>query len=233
MARAKARADFAAVESHLYAHGVAGTLHVGAQHLWPPRRESFPAGARPCTPRTTPTNGASERSLRTRRAAPLSLTELGQNRDVQIGQSPSGKPHRDFLEHPAVAVRIAECRLRYVRLIFGPRPDTRRSPRSRVMESLTYVGTASDELRACRLDVGHHEIRVLGRSRLCGRDSPAEVDGARRARGVICTARQLSLPRSPRRPATPSLRRSACAIDVGHRDDDGLELQIDRVRCSL
>src|SRR5207248_7446536 len=52
-----------------------GYLPCGARHLWLPRRESSPARARRCRRRTTRTSDVSERSVRTRHGASLSLAE--------------------------------------------------------------------------------------------------------------------------------------------------------------
>ena len=50
-------------------------LRCGARQPWPPPRGSSPAGARRCRRRTSPTSGASERSVRTRHGASRSRAE--------------------------------------------------------------------------------------------------------------------------------------------------------------
>src|SRR2546425_518845 len=76
--------------------------------------------------------------------------------------NPSGKPRLDLLEQPAVAVRIAEPGKGAVRTAFRVRARQACPLGSGVMEQLTDVGAAGDELGACRLDVEHHEIQALG-----------------------------------------------------------------------
>ena len=166
-----------------YGHAVAGTFHVERAKSWPPPRESSPARARRCRRRTSPTSGASERSVCTRHGASRLPQKLCQRRDVQA-ESSSGKPRLDLLEEPAVAVRITErCEREIGAHVSGPDParvpSSRRHgggcPRSGIPP---HVDAVSDELGACGLDVIDDEERPLNRARHGGRESLAEHDGA-------------------------------------------------------
>src|SRR5688572_4276265 len=87
--------------------------------------------------------------------------KLRQTRDVQVAESSAGKPRRDLLEQPAVAVRIAERRIGSVGATVGIAAWYRWSSEGREVKRLTHVGAAADQLPACRLDVGHNQIQIL------------------------------------------------------------------------
>ena len=163
--------------------------------------------------------------------------KLGQSRDVQVAESSSGKTRLDLLEQPAVAVRIAERGERAIAGVVGcgPADSTARavalelSSRRPGVEHLADLGTAGDELVACSLDVGDDQVEALGRARRGRRDVRAELDRAPRAgrrelddpEAVIES--EIGVQPPPQAPVE-----ALGAIDVGHRNDDDLELQIDR-----
>ena len=97
------------------------------------------------------------------------------------------------------------------------------------MEHLAHVGAVGDELGARGLDVGDDEERSLNRARHGRRDPLAEDDRARRAgrcqlhRPPVVTDGEIGV-----QPPPQALVEALGAIDVGHRNDDDLELQIDR-----
>src|SRR4029453_8875347 len=91
--------------------------------------------------------------------------KLCERRDVYAAEASSRKPCLDRLEEPAVAVGIAERRKRAVGATFGVGARQGWSPEAGEMERLSHVCAAADELRPCRLDVGHHEIQILDRAR--------------------------------------------------------------------
>ena len=99
------------------------------------------------------------------------------------------------------------------------------------MEHLAHVDTATDELGARCLDVRHDEIKSACRARRGRCDSRAEVDRARRAR-----RRELHDPKLVTddevgvEPPTQAAVKALGAIDVRNRDDDDLELHVDRPR---
>ena len=117
----------------------------------------------------------------------------------------------------------------------GPADSTARavalelSSRRPGVEHLADLGTAGDELVACRLDVGDDQVEALGRARRGRRDVRAELDRARRA-----GRRELDDPEAVVegeigvQPPPQAPVEALGAIDVGHRNDDDLELQIDR-----
>ena len=95
------------------------------------------------------------------------------------------------------------------------------------MEHVAHVNAASNQPGACRLEVIDHEERSLNRSRRGGREPLAEHDGARRAgrrhlhQPPIVTAREVGV-----RPPTQVFVEAFGPIDIGHRNDDHLDLQI-------
>src|SRR5262245_41251432 len=92
-----------------------------------------------------------------------------QRRDDEAADSSSGKPRLDFLEQPAVAVRIAERGKCAVGAAVGCGARHWWSAEAGEMECLTDAGAAADQLGPCRLDVRHDEIQILGRARRCRR----------------------------------------------------------------
>ena len=87
--------------------------------------------------------------------------KLSQAGDVQVAESPTGKPCRDLLEQPAVAVRIAERRICAVGAIVRVVARYGRSAERFEMECVADLGAAGRELGSCRLDVRDHEIQIL------------------------------------------------------------------------
>ena len=97
------------------------------------------------------------------------------------------------------------------------------------MEDLAHVDTATDELGARCLDVGHDEIQSVCRAGRGGRDARAEEDRAGEPGGVNWMTRKRVTDdevgvESPTQAAVEALG----AIDVRNRDDDDLELHVDR-----
>jgi hypothetical protein len=98
------------------------------------------------------------------------------------------------------------------------------------VEHIAHIDAARDEFGARRHDVGDDEIESLRRAGCGGRDSLAKVDRARRAR-----RRELHGPKRVTddevgvEPPAQAAVEALGSIDVGHRDDDGLELQVHRV----
>src|SRR5262245_34805215 len=95
---------------------------------------------------------------------------------------PSVQSRLDFLEQPAVAVRIAERGIRAVGATFRIEPRHARFRRGDTaaaleMEHLAHLDPAACELGACRLYVMDDEHQSLDRARRGRRDSLAEVDG--------------------------------------------------------
>src|SRR5215217_8231451 len=109
------------------------------------------------------------------------------------------------------------------------RTPERRLSRTVTVEHLAHVDTAIDELGAGRLDVGYDEIKSACRARHGRRTPGAELDRARRA-----WRRELDAPKRVtdhevgiEAPAQVDVE-TLSAIDVRNRDDDDLELHIDR-----
>src|SRR6267378_2982733 len=196
-----------------------GHCPCGARHPWPPPRESSRARGRLVLA-----------------MALLSLSqELRQGRDVQVAESSSGKPRLDLLEQPAVAVWIAERGERAIACMVGcgPADSTARavalelSSRRRGVEHLADPGTTGDELVACSLDLGDDQVEALGRARRGRRDVRAELDRAPRAgRRELDDPEAIIESEIGVQPPPQALVEALGAIDVGHRNDDDLELQI-------
>src|SRR5690348_14408534 len=98
------------------------------------------------------------------------------------------------------------------------------------VEHLADLDAAIYELGARRLDVGHDEIKTLGRAGCGGRDIRAELNRTPRA-----GRRELDHPEPIEgkvgvEPPTQVAVKALGTIDVRNRDDDDLELQVDRPR---
>src|SRR3954452_11894628 len=74
---------------------------------------------------------------------------------------PAGDPRRDLLEQPAVAVRVAERRVREVRA-----PFDRLEARGPALVHLADLDAAADEIVAGGVDVRDREQQPVGGSRL-------------------------------------------------------------------
>ena len=156
--------------------------------------------------------------------------KLCQRRDVEVAESSSGKPRLDLLEQPAVAVRIAERGVRAVGATVAGRGPARRGPPKAVKwnASLTSTPRPMSSARAASMS-DTTRYRFLDRARRGRRDSLAEVDRARRAgrchlhHPPVLAAGEIGV-----QPPPQALVEALGAIDVGHRNDDDLELQIDR-----
>src|SRR6266481_7176498 len=98
-----------------------------------------------------------------------------------------------------------------------------------VVEQFAHLYTAIDELGARRLDVGHDEIESLCRARHGRRNSLAEDDRASRAwRRELYDPKLVTLSEVGVEPPTQVAVKALGAIDVRDRDDDDLELHVDR-----
>src|SRR6478672_5584032 len=86
----------------------------------------------------------------------------------------AGEPGRDLLEHPAVAVGVAERRSREVR---APRRVKARGPR---LLHLADLDAAADEVVPGGIDVADHEDQPLSGPWLSRRATLAHLDRAPR-----------------------------------------------------
>src|SRR4030095_5477354 len=108
-------------------------------------------------------------------------------------------------------------------------PADGRLARTVAVEHLAHVDSATDELGARRHDVRHDEIDRLWRARPRRRGCLAEVNRTWRARRrelhhpELFTDGEVGV-----EPPTQAAVEALGAIDVGHGDDYGLELEIDR-----
>src|SRR5262245_9582524 len=93
----------------------------------------------------------------------------------------SGQSHRDFLQQPAVAVRIAERGERGITAPLRIRAAERRLSRTGTVDHFAHVDAATDELGTRGHDIGHDEVKSACRARWGRGDPFAEVDRARRA----------------------------------------------------
>ena len=95
------------------------------------------------------------------------------------------------------------------------------------MEGLTHVGAAGDELGTRRLDVIDDEEQSLtDPGTAVVTPLPKWMEHGEPG-GVICTARQSAPCEVGVQPPAQALVEPLGAIDVGHRKDDDLELQVD------
>src|SRR5215208_7106055 len=90
---------------------------------------------------------------------------------MSVVPSASGQPGRDLLEQTAVAVRVAEGRVREVRAPRYVDPG-----RLRLLLDVADLDAAADEIRSGRVDVLDRQVQLLEGTRLHGRDALAEVD---------------------------------------------------------
>ena len=159
--------------------------------------------------------------------------KLGQRRDVHAAEPASGKPRLDLLEHPAVAVGIVERGKREIGATFRIRPRHASLRPGEMeaaleMEHLTHVDPVADELGACCVDVVDHEQQSLNGARRCRRESLAEEEGARRAgRCHLHHPPAVTVGEIGVQPPSHAQVEALGAIDVGHRNDDDLELHVD------
>src|SRR5262249_13028716 len=102
---------------------------------------------------------------------------------------PAGKPSRDLLKQPAVAVRVAERRKGSVAGVIGrgPADATARAVGLELSTGRSGVANLADldaadyEHVARSLDVGDDQVESLRRARLRRRDVRAELDRAPRS----------------------------------------------------
>src|SRR5687768_459560 len=87
---------------------------------------------------------------------------------------PAGEPGRDLLEQPAVAIRVAERRVREVR---APWQIEARGP---TLVHLADIDAAADEIVPGGVDVFDREDQPVSGPRLRPREALAEVDRALR-----------------------------------------------------
>jgi hypothetical protein len=110
------------------------------------------------------------RGLRTAKRA----RQIIHRRVSRVPLHPTGQPRREFLEQPAVAVRIMERRERSVAATFGigtvdahpPKQIgfVRTGVRATGVEQLADFDAASQQLGASGLDVGNNQVKALRRA---------------------------------------------------------------------
>src|SRR3984893_17487154 len=161
------------ITSYSFIVALSQHLLCAAWPVWRLLRASSRPVARQCRRRTTPTNGASGRLVRTRHDAAPSQPKVCQRQDVQIAESTSGQARCDLLQQPAVAVGIAERRERAVAAMLGIRTANPEPPKqvglvragvhpTGVVEHLADRDTAAKQLFAGGLDVGDDQVQALG-----------------------------------------------------------------------
>src|SRR5215207_6079614 len=106
---------------------------------------------------------------------------------MSVVPSPPRHPGRDLLEQPAVAVRVAERRVREVRA-----PGQVEPGRLRRLVDLADLDAAADEILSGGVDVLDRQVQLLEGPGLHGRYALAEVD-----RGLRPGRRHLHLPEVP------------------------------------
>src|SRR3954462_7182065 len=94
---------------------------------------------------------------------------------MSVLPDPPGDPSRYLLEQPAVAVGVAERRVREVRASWQVEAG-----RLRRLLHLADVDAAADEIVPGCVDVLHREVQLLEAPGLHRRDALAEVDRALR-----------------------------------------------------
>src|SRR3954447_19077537 len=134
-----------------------------------------------------------------------------------------GDPGRDLLEQPAVAVRVAERRVREVR---APRQVEPR--RLRRLLHVADVDAAAEEILPGGVDVLDRQVQLLQGPGLHRRDALTEVDGGLRPR-----RRHLHLPEVAEvdidvQPPAQALIEAKRSIDIGDRHRYHLEPHVDR-----
>jgi hypothetical protein len=98
------------------------------------------------------------------------------------------------------------------------------------VEHFAHVDTASDEIGARYLDIGHDEIKSACRSWLGRCDSCAEVDRARRAwRRELYAPKRITDDEVGVEPPIQVAVKALGALDVRNRDDNHLELHVHRL----
>src|SRR4051812_41529760 len=138
---------------------------------------------------------------------------------------PARKAGRYFLEHPAVAVRVAERRAREVRALTFRRVEAR-GPR---LLHLADVDTAADEIVPGGIDVADNEDHRLSGARLSRRAALAKLDRARRVgwreldRPDVVANDQIDV-----EPPPEALVEALRAIDIGDGQRHHLERHVDR-----
>src|SRR4051794_40808815 len=139
---------------------------------------------------------------------------------------PAGEPGRDLLEHPAVAIRVAERCLREVRASLR-RFDARGPP----LLHRADIDAAADEVVAGGVDVVDHEDHALGGARLSRRAALAELDRARRVRRRhLHRAEVVADDQVDVEPPSEALIEALRAIDIGDGDLHDLQGHVDRAQ---
>ena len=145
-----------------------------------------------------------------------------------------GQPGRDFLQQPAIAVRIAERGERAVAAMIGRGTAdavagaVRTEPRARrpLVEHLADLGAAAGELASRGIDVGDCQVQVLGRTGRGRRQALAELDrapgaGRRELDDAEAAAADIGV-EPPAEPPVELLR----PVGIRDGDDDHFELRI-------
>lgn len=140
---------------------------------------------------------------------------------------------RDLLEHPAVAVRVAErgvgaiagaVRIRSGHPALGP--GAVEHP-ALVVEHLTDLHAAAGELGPGRLNVGDDEVKSLGGARCGGGEPRTEDNRARRAgRGHLDDPEVLTTRDVGVEPPPQALIETLGPVDIGDRHHNDLELHV-------
>src|SRR5829696_9651999 len=135
----------------------------------------------------------------------------------------AGDPGRDLLEQPAVAVRVAERRIREVRA-----PFYRLEARRPALVHLADVDAAADEIGPSGVDVLDREHQPVSGPRLSRREALAEVDRALRVgRRELHPPDVVAGGEVGVQPPPEALIEALCPIDVGDGQRDHLELHVD------
>src|SRR5215217_1771662 len=132
---------------------------------------------------------------------------------------PPGDPGGDLLEQPAVAVRVAERRVREVRA-----PWYRLEARGPTLVHLADVDAAADEIGAGGVDVVDREDQPVSRPGLSRREALAHVNRALRAgRRELHPADVVAGGEVRVQPPSEALIEALGPVDVGDRQRHDLE----------
>ena len=180
-----------------------------------------PPARGPCRARTSPASSdprhrfaSRAHHARRRRAAARRPARLAEANDVSAGSTRPGSRVGDFLEQPAVAVRITERGERAIAAVVGRRAADaivragRMEPRAEcpLVEDLADLDAPGEEPVAGGLDVGDDQVQPLGRAGRGGGQVRPELDRAPGPGGVNWIRRNSSpaatsaSSRQPRRP---------------------------------
>src|ERR1039457_3352020 len=146
----------------------------------------------------------------------------------RVSGDPAGEPRRDLLDQPRIAVRIVEGEERPVAgaLRVGTGLPSFGGKR-RAVPDLARVEATAGEFVMGRFDVGDDQP-PLGRARRGRRESRAERDRGRGARGgELDDAKAVKRGDVVVEPPAQALVELLGSVDVGHGDDLDLEVHVD------